>query len=60
MCIMHDSFEQVVAPYAAAPQELFRGVKARLIHLLALITTQLVIYDYAKQLVGLAATGVAK
>ena len=42
------------------PQDLFRGVKARLIHLLALITTQLVIYDYAKQLVGLAATGSAK
>ena len=43
-----------------SPQELFRGVKARLIHLLALITSQLVIYDYAKQLVGLAATGAAK
>ena len=42
-----------------SPQELFRGVKARLIHLLALITTQLVIYDYAKQIVGLAATGAA-
>jgi len=40
-----------------SPRDLFRGVKARLIHLLALITTQLVIYDYAKQLVGLAATG---
>merc|ERR1712216_834720 len=38
---------EVVAPYAAAPQELLRGVKARLIHLLVLITTQLVIYDYA-------------
>lgn len=43
-----------------SPRELFRGLKARLIHLLALITSQLVIYDYAKQLVGLAATGVGK
>lgn len=40
-----------------SPKELFRGVKARLIHLLALITTQLVIYDYAKTFVGLATTG---
>lgn len=40
-----------------SPKELFRGVQARLIHLLALITTQLVIYDYAKTAVGLATTG---
>ena len=39
------------------PTELFRGVKARLVHLLALVSSQLLIYDYIKVMVGLSATG---
>ena len=47
---------EVCAP-RVAPSELFRGVKARLVHLLALVGSQLLMYDYIKVLVGLSATG---
>jgi len=36
---------------------LFSGLSARFIHVGAIVTSQLVIYDFLKQLLGLAATG---
>ena len=36
---------------------LFRGLKARLLHVIGIIWVQLVIYDYVKQWLGLPATG---
>ena len=37
--------------------ELFRGLRARLVHVIAIIWVQLVVYDQMKQLLGLPATG---
>jgi Mitochondrial carrier protein len=37
--------------------EFFRGLQARLVHVGMIITSQLVIYDIVKQLLGLPATG---
>ena len=37
--------------------EFFRGTKARIVHVGMIITTQLVIYDIVKQMLGLPATG---
>eukprot|EP00293_Proteomonas_sulcata_P018750 CAMPEP_0184301150 /NCGR_PEP_ID=MMETSP1049-20130417/11410_1 /TAXON_ID=77928 /ORGANISM="Proteomonas sulcata, Strain CCMP704" /LENGTH=119 /DNA_ID=CAMNT_0026612061 /DNA_START=28 /DNA_END=387 /DNA_ORIENTATION=+ len=39
------------------PTDYFRGTRARLVHMMAIVTTQLVCYDVIKQLVGLSATG---
>eukprot|EP00290_Baffinella_frigidus_P000860 CAMPEP_0180174280 /NCGR_PEP_ID=MMETSP0986-20121125/36061_1 /TAXON_ID=697907 /ORGANISM="non described non described, Strain CCMP2293" /LENGTH=341 /DNA_ID=CAMNT_0022126597 /DNA_START=114 /DNA_END=1139 /DNA_ORIENTATION=- len=39
------------------PADYFRGTGARLVHMLSIVSTQLVLYDEIKQLVGLAATG---
>jgi len=36
---------------------LFRGLRARLIHVISIIWVQLMCYDYTKQLLGLPATG---
>lgn len=44
---------------AMAFQDFFRGTSARLVHMMAIVSTQLVIYDLVKQLVGLPATGAA-
>jgi solute carrier family 25 phosphate transporter 3 len=37
--------------------EFFRGTGARIVHVGMIITSQLVIYDFVKQLLGLPATG---
>mmetsp|Transcript_44540 Transcript_44540/g.48194 ORF Transcript_44540/g.48194 Transcript_44540/m.48194 type:complete len:374 (-) Transcript_44540:282-1403(-) len=37
--------------------EFFRGTKARIVHVGVIITSQLVVYDFVKQLLGLPATG---
>jgi len=37
--------------------EFFRGTKARIVHVGMIITSQLVVYDFVKQLLGLPATG---
>jgi solute carrier family 25 phosphate transporter 3 len=37
--------------------EFFRGTGARIVHVGMIITSQLVIYDIVKQMLGLAATG---
>ena len=37
--------------------EFFRGTKARLVHVGMIITSQLMVYDFVKQLLGLPATG---
>ena len=37
--------------------EFFRGTNARIVHVGLIITSQLVIYDVVKQLLGLPATG---
>ena len=37
--------------------EFFRGTQARIVHVGMIITSQLVIYDIVKQLLGLPATG---
>ena len=37
--------------------EFFRGTKARIVHVGMIITSQLVIYDIVKQMLGLPATG---
>ncbi len=39
------------------PSEFFRGTGARLVHVGLIITSQLVIYDLVKQMLGLPATG---
>lgn len=39
------------------PTEFFRGTGARIVHVGMIITSQLVIYDIVKQLLGLPATG---
>ena len=35
----------------------FTGIQARLIHVMFMVVTQLLVYDYVKQLFGIAATG---
>jgi solute carrier family 25 phosphate transporter 3 len=37
--------------------EFFVGIQARFVHVGGIITTQLVVYDIVKQLLGLPATG---
>ena len=37
--------------------EFFRGLQARILHVGMIITSQLVVYDIVKQLLGLPATG---
>ncbi|KAG7337774.1 mitochondrial carrier protein [Nitzschia inconspicua] len=39
------------------PAEFFRGTSARMVHVGMIITSQLVVYDLVKQLLGLPATG---
>lgn len=39
------------------PSEFFVGIQARFVHVGGIITTQLVVYDIVKQLLGLPATG---
>lgn len=39
------------------PSEFLVGTQARLVHVGGIITTQLVVYDIVKQLLGLPATG---
>ena len=39
------------------PTEFFRGTQARIVHVGTIITSQLVVYDIVKQLLGLPATG---
>lgn len=39
------------------PMEFFRGTGARIVHVGVIITSQLVVYDIVKQLLGLPATG---
>ena len=36
---------------------LFRGLRARLMHVISIIWVQLIVYDQTKQLLGLPATG---
>ena len=36
---------------------LFRGLRARLLHVISIIWVQLVVYDKVKQVLGLPATG---
>lgn len=38
-------------------RELFRGLRARLYHVISIIWVQLIVYDQTKQLLGLPATG---
>jgi solute carrier family 25 phosphate transporter 3 len=42
---------------AGGLSEFFRGTKARIVHVGMIITSQLVIYDIVKQMLGLPATG---
>ncbi len=39
--------------------DLFRGTQARLVHMMTIVTVQLVLYDKIKVLVGLQPTGAA-
>jgi solute carrier family 25 phosphate transporter 3 len=39
------------------PRGLFKGTKARLLHMITIVVTQLLVYDFIKQLCGIAATG---
>jgi solute carrier family 25 phosphate transporter 3 len=57
---------ETVAPFSKAVheiwsrgkfQEFFRGLQARILHVGMIITSQLVVYDIVKQLLGLPATG---
>merc|ERR1711957_560076 len=45
------------SPYGGGVSEFFRGTKARIVHVGMIITSQLVVYDLVKQLLGLPATG---
>ena len=49
------SLAEVLASFG--PADYFRGTRARLVHMLSIVSTQLVLYDQIKQLIGLAATG---
>lgn len=53
------SFASVVASIyqQGGPSEFFRGTGARIVHVGLIITSQLVIYDLVKQMLGLPATG---
>jgi solute carrier family 25 (mitochondrial phosphate transporter), member 3 len=53
------SFAKVLGTLYArgGPSEFFRGTGARIVHVGMIITSQLVIYDIVKQLMGLPATG---
>jgi len=44
----------VLGMAAQAPSDFFRGTRARLVHMLAIVTTQLVVYDALKQAMGLS------
>eukprot|EP00980_Cylindrotheca_fusiformis_P003058 scaffold713_cov131-Cylindrotheca_fusiformis.AAC.16 len=57
---------ETVAPFSKAVQEIwsrgklmefFRGLQARILHVGMIITSQLVVYDIVKQMLGLPATG---
>jgi solute carrier family 25 phosphate transporter 3 len=55
-------FSQVInkiynSPNGGGISEFFRGTKARIVHVGMIITSQLVVYDLVKQLLGLPATG---
>ena len=51
-------FTKVVSDIASqGPGEFFRGTQARIVHVGLIITSQLVVYDIVKQMLGLPATG---
>ena len=57
-----DSSSSVLATAKALVEKgglraLFRGLRARLMHVISIIWVQLIVYDQTKQLLGLPATG---